>query len=479
MMSSSQSMKYSLSDVFLSNAKVIHLSQFIKGQLIWGDLSSEDVCAYEFSILGSNGYFPKMPVILKSNGVPWDIGNAYLLGQLEKPNLSNMRTLTARATHMKYYLQYLEDTGQHFLDLPKLYYDRAPQKFKVFMSKVMDRGIVSAEYINNILSTVAHFYNHIRYESLVTDESIKNKPFTSINKTIMTTNCVGLVRTLNVITNDLKIKSSRNPNTPLGMLKDGGTLRPLSYEEQVIVTAAFANNYASVELELMIRIALETGARQQTLCTLSINCIRTASVELDATPSMSIVIVNTGTRYKADTKGGKLNRLIFRRQLINDLIRYIDCLRAEDRRLHKNSFYGDTDDNYVFLTRGGNPYYTAQREIENRQDPKAVRRVNAPLMVPKSGQSLRNELGRFVSRIKANSPQFKTFTFHDLRATMGMNIVRAMREKNYPDSKIFDHVRQRMNHSSFKTTEGYLNFDSEQKEFNEIQEAFGDIIRGY
>jgi integrase len=194
---------------------------------------------------------------------------------------------------------------------------------------------------------------------------------------------------------------------------------------------------------------------------------------------MTHVVISGGQRYKADTKGSRLNRLIFRRELIHDLMAYIDCERAEDRRLLDNSFYGDTDDNYVFLTRDGNPYYTAQREILDRQDPNAAWNIKVPMMVPKNGQSLRNELGRFVSRIQKNEPDFKVFTFHDLRATMGMNIVRSMRASGYPDSKIFDHVRQRLNHSNFKTTEGYLNFDTELSEFYDIQEAFGEMMCGY
>ncbi|MDP2524306.1 tyrosine-type recombinase/integrase [Neptunomonas phycophila] len=472
-------MKATLNDLFKSTARVIHLSHFHKGRLIWEVGNAVDEYKYRFSHIEGSGYFPKMPVILQSNGLPWDIGNAYLLGQLEKPSLSNMRTLTARATHLKYYLQYLEDTGQHFLDLPKLYYERAPQKFRVFMSQVLDNHDFSAESINNVLSTVAHFYKNIRYESLVTEESLENKPFTPIRKAIMITNRVGLVRSTQVITNDLRIKSSRHQNSPIGKLRDGGSLRPLTPEEQKIIFDGFRKNYASIELELMIRIALETGARQQTACTLSIGCIKEAYSELEATSSMTNVVINGGQRYKADTKGSRLNRLIFRRGLIYDLMAYIECERAENRRLHENSFYGDTDDNYVFLTRDGNPYYTAQREILDRQDPNAAWNIKAPMMVPKNGQSLRNELGRFITRIQKTELGFKVFTFHDLRATMGMNIVRSMRANGYPDSKIFDHVRQRLNHSNFKTTEGYLNFDSELSEFYDIQEAFGEMMCGY
>lgn len=472
-------MKNTLNDLFKSTARVIHLGHFYKGRLMWEAREANDEYQYQFSYTEGSGYFPKMPVILQSNGLPWDIGNAYLLGQLEKPSLSNMRTLTARATHLKYYLQYLEDTGQHFLDLPKLYYECAPQKFRLFMSQALDNHDFSAESINNVLSTIAHFYKNIRYESLVAEASLENQPFSEIRKSIMTTNRVGLVRSTQIITNDLRIRSSRNHTSSMGRLRDGGSLRPLTGEEQHLIFDGFIKNYASVELELMIRIALETGARQQTICTLSVGCIKKAYSELEANPSMTSVVINGGQRYKADTKGSRLNRLTFRRKLINDLIVYIECKHAEDRRLHENSFYGDTDDNYVFLTRSGNPYYTAQREIIDRQSSNASWNIKASMMVPKNGQSLRNELARFITRIQKDEPNFKVFTFHDLRATMGMNIVRSMRAAGYPDSKIFDHVRQRMNHSSFKTTEGYLNFDSELSEFNEIQEALGDMICGY
>jgi len=445
-------------------------------KLVWevGEVDGEH--SHTFFPAPEIGYFPKMPVILQSNGLPWDIGNAYLVGQLEKPNLSHMRTLTARATHLKYFLQYLDDSGSHFLDLPQKYHDRVTQKFSAFMKHALDENDFSAEHINNIISTVAHFYTHIRYESLVAESYFENEPFTPVNKTISTTNRVGLVKNINVVTNDLRIRSSRRPSPELGQLRDGGSLRPLKLEEQIVIQEGFKKNLASIELELMMRIALETGARQQTVCTLSIGCVRYASQSLEGDSSLNIVTINAGHRYSADTKNGRLNRLIFSRELINDLMLYIECERAEKRRERDKSFYGDTDENYIFLTRDGNPYLTAQREIVDRQDPKAAWNITSPMMVPKNGQSLRNELKRFVQRIQKSNPSFNSFSFHDLRATMGMNIVRRMRAAGFPDTKVFDHVRQRLNHSDIKTTERYLNFDSELTEYNEIQEAFGEEI---
>ena len=184
-------------------------------------------------------------------------------------------------------------------------------------------------------------------------------------------------------------------------------------------------------------------------------------------------MINIGYRYKTDSKGGRLNRLIFTRNLIYRLATYIDCERAEYRRKNINSFYAETEDNYIFLTRTGNAYLTAERELIDRNNPKLIWNTKAPVMVPKNGQSLRNEIKRFIDKVQKLEPNLQDFSFHDLRATYGMNIVRSLRAKGYPDSKIFDHVRQRLNHRSLTTTEAYLKFDSEVKEFNDIQETFG------
>ncbi len=466
-------MRPSLKDLFDSNAKVIYLTRFKLQNANWSKTTQANTYDYSFNSLNNSDYYFRMPVIIQSDGLPWKIGNLYLMGQLDTPALSSMKTLSARAIHLKYYLQYLEHSNQNFLDLPTQYQQRVPRKFRTFLQAVIEQHDFSAEYINNILSSIAHFYNYIQYQSLVSQSDIENKPFRERKVSIPIHNSVGIMRNISVITNDLKLRSSRRPLPSLGKLRDGGSLRPLSPEEQEIIFRAFDKNCASIELELMIRIAIGTGARQQSVCTLSIACIKTALNHLERRSESDHVVINTGYRHKTDSKGGRLNRLIFSRNLIYRLVTYIDCERAENRRNKINSFYAETEDNYIFLTRTGNPYLTAERELIDRNNPKPIWNTEAPVMVPKNGQSLRNELERFINKVQKIEPNLQNFSFHDLRATYGMNIVRSLRDKDYPDSKIFDHVRQRLNHRSLTTTEAYLKFDSEIKEFNDIQDTFG------
>lgn len=471
-------MRPSLKDLFNSDAKVIYLSRFQLQKVEWSKTTQVNTYVYRFNALNSSSYFFKMPIIIQSDGLPWKVGNLYLLWQLDTPSLSNMKTLSARAIHLKYFLQYLEHTNQHFLDLPTQYQQRVPRKFRAFLQTVIEQHDFNAEYINNILSSIAHFYNYIQYQSLVSPSDIENKPFRERKVSIPIHNNVGLSRNISVITNDLKLKSSRKPIPSLGKLRDGGSLRPLSTQEQEIIFKAFDEDCTSIELELMMRIALGTGARQQSVCTLSIACITSALNYLEQRPESDHAVINTGYRYKTDSKGGRLNRLIFPRNLIYRLATYIDCERAENRRKSINSFYAGTEDNYIFLTRTGNPYLTAERELIDRNNPKPIWNTGAPVMVPKNGQALRNELNRFIDKVQKFEPNFKDFSFHDLRATYGMNIVRNLRAKGYPDSKIFDHVRQRLNHRSLTTTESYLKFDSEIESFNDIQNTFGITFAG-
>lgn len=469
--------KVSLNDLFKSKAKVVYLNSFYLADLIWSSRDVGDGCSeYDLHFSKKSEIYPKMPVILQSNSLPWDIGNTYLLSLLTQPSLPNLKTISSKAICLKYYLQYLEDTNQSILDLPAKYYERVTQKFKFFLSEAVTSNGFSISYINNILSTVVDFYSQIERNGLLPQASIENSPFTQASRKVMVENQVGLLIGIDVLTSDLRIKGGRKTEVEIGRIRDGGNLRPLTNQEQKVIFEGFKSNLASIELELMIRIALETGARQQTICTLSLGCIEKASDELEVDPALNSVVVHAGYRYPADTKGGSHNRLVFSRKLIDDLMNYIYCERAEQRRSKNNSFFGNDLNNYVFLTRNGNPYFSAQREVIARQQLENIGDQLDSVMNTKSGQALRTELIRFIEKLKNIDQTLCYFSFHDLRATSGMNIVRNLRKKNYPDSKIFDYVRQHLNHRNIKTTECYLNFDSEIEEFNDIQESFSAIF---
>lgn len=175
--------KSSLNDLFKSKAKVIYLNSFYLANLKWSaNLAVDGSNEYELNFLKNEKRYPKMPVILQSNSLPWDIGNVYLMSLLSQPSLFNLKTISSKALCLKYYLQYFEDNNQHFLDLPIKYYDRVLEKFKRFLIETIDAHGFNVSYINNILSTVVDFYTQIEQHGLLPKSSITNKAFTRIDK---------------------------------------------------------------------------------------------------------------------------------------------------------------------------------------------------------------------------------------------------------------------------------------------------------
>src|SRR5699024_4777898 len=134
---------------------------------------------------------------------------------------------------------HLEDTNQSILDLPAKYYERVTQKFKFFLSEAVTSNGFSISYINNILSTVVDFYFQIERNGLLPQASIENSPFTQASRKVMVENQVGLLRGIDVLTSDLRIKGGRKTEVEIGRIRDGGNLRPLTNQEQKVIFEGF------------------------------------------------------------------------------------------------------------------------------------------------------------------------------------------------------------------------------------------------
>jgi integrase len=214
-----------------------------------------------------------------------------------------------------------------------------------------------------------------------------------------------------------------------------------------------------------------TGARIQTVGTLRIETLRSAQKTSDGD-----YVVRVGTGTKVDTKKGRIHRLIIPRTLYQTLLTYIDSPSAKRRR--KKSYYGDFDNNYIFLTRTGTPYYTSKIEKQERRNPDYHRKVGvetgAKGVSPNSGEAIRKYIGEvLLPNIRKKDPNFPNFSFHDLRATFGMNLLETLlryidehnaREKQKGSDNFIgtqwaiEQVQERMGHANINTTIGYLNY---------------------
>ena len=126
-------------------------------------------------------------------------------------------------------------------------------------------------------------------------------------------------------------------------------------------------------------------------------------------------------------------------------------------------------DQYLFLTRTGNPYYVAEEDSElfgysNER-----------------GSAIRQFAARILQEIVKANQAFK-YQFHDLRATFGMNLIednmKLIDKGDMSQPQLLDLVRRRLNHSSVDVSMRYLRFRSDHPLVANAQSEFESHLEG-
>ena len=81
------------------------------------------------------------------------------------------------------------------------------------------------------------------------------------------------------------------------------------------------------------------------------------------------------------------------------------------------------NNNYVFLSKHGNALYTSRRENKDRENNKYPVEPHDS-GVERSGEAVRKYLNDIRVLMKENNEPIRKFSFHDLRATFGLNLLR-------------------------------------------------------
>lgn len=466
---------FRIRDQFNSTARIIEITRFHFGKFTCS-ASSGDNSNLNFEFHRKPGWWPNVPVLIQGDGLPWEIGNAYLLKLIETKQPWDMETIKSRATYLLAYLRFLEDTGTDFMNFPSRRSERVTYVFKDTLQDFITRGL-NPLYASNIMNTVVHFYRTIAEEGLVGEKEFRNSPFKDIHRFIKFLDARGFSRFKNITTSDLAISHAKL-HKRLDRIVDGGQLRPLNIEEQRAILSGFEKEMCPLNLELMMRIALSTGARMQTVCTIRVHHIKTAYSKLmtENTPGIEIQAGNGAKNegHLINTKHGKLHRLLFPRTLIEKL--YIYLTSNHHQSLMKKSYYGTSDINYLFLTETGSPFYISRQEIMDRQNEESNNSVNSKDFVQNKGDTVRMNLKKFRQNLAKIYPELRYFKFHDLRATFGMNLVRTLSRKGYKSALILTEVKSRMGHSNIETTQGYLDFEQISERYEKISIEFEEQL---
>lgn len=421
------------------------------------------------------GYYPNFPIIIQSNNEPWPIANLYLACKLQHENGYESRTYRSIADHLLNYLRFLEDEGLTFLHLPQNNRLKVTFRYHRHLIELRDQGHISTSTASTRINAVANFYRLIVEWGIIKQSEIPNPPFNDAHKKIQITSKYGTQNIVNIRSHNLAIPNPPQSTQP-EFIQDGGTLRPLTVTDQKSVLKALLSS--SREYQLMFYLALFTGARIQTVGTIRAKNLK---LQLDGDGNLRLPV---GAGTIIDTKKGNPMTLLVPGWLVKDLIIYSHSGEAKKRR--ERSYYGDVEENYLFLSKNGVPYYTSKRELYDRQNPAVSRntfltdRANGASI--QDGGSIRQHIHEMlIPRILEEKPDFQNFTFHDLRASFGMNLLESQLEhlREKPITSALDYVQQRMGHRDKATTMQYLNYKSRLEWKSHVQNEFEESLFNY
>ncbi len=422
-----------------------------------------------------DGYYPNFPVIIQSNNEPWPAANLYLTCKLERESRYESRTYRSIADHLLNFLRFLEDEGLNFLHLPQNNRLKVTFRYHKHLIELRDQGQISTSTASARINAIANFYRLIVEWGIIKKSEIPNPPFDEVHKKIQITSKYGTQNIINVRSHNLVIPNPQQ-STQAEYIQDGGALRPLTVTDQKFVLKALLSS--SREYQLMFYLALFTGARIQTVGTIRAKNLK---MQLDSDGNLRLPV---GAGTFIDTKKGSPMTLLVPGWLVKDLLIYSHSGEAKKRR--ERSYYGDSEENYLFLSKNGVPYYTSKKELYDRQNQAVSRNTfltdRAHGASIQDGGSIRQHIHEMlVPRILEERPDFQSFTFHDLRATFGMNLLESQLD-HLGDKSItsaLDYVQQRMGHRDKATTMQYLNYKSRLEWKSHVQREFEQSLFNY
>ncbi|WP_321938385.1 site-specific integrase [Paraburkholderia sp. J8-2] len=403
--------------------------------------------------------FPLFPVVRLADGAPWAEANVWLIDMMESKSSPNMLTFASIADDLVAFRRYLDDEGVDWLTFPANKRQRPTYRYSASIRLAVQAGELSAGVARRRMGAVLRFYRW-----LMTEAGFRpaNAPWVESDRLIEFRDQKGFSSVIAVKTTDLSISGRRADDPWDDHIQDGGRLRPLPSSEQSVLLESLAA-LGNTEMTLVHLFALLTGARIQTVLTVRAKHVMRKPGEFQGDDIRLACGPSTGI----DTKGGVKGVLHLPRGFYERLYVYVHSDRARRRRQLADG--GDHFDQPLFLSHRGAPLY---EDRESRAPLSTGPRVRRHV---KTGQAvrqfIRDELLPMM-RVQLGNPRY-AFSFHDLRATFGLNMVDAMTANETKYTRALDQLRQLMWHVQPSTTERYLAYRENRKLFDAVQDGWG------
>jgi len=400
------------------------------------------------------------PIILNHNKTQWEDANRYLLYRIKNDQYINSQTLDSIAIDLRDFKRFCDCEDVDYLTAPRKIL-RPNWLYRKYLIDQLNLKKLSANTLKRKLSSITGFYVW-----LINIEKVefKFKLWNSHETFISYKDEYGFSQNKKVIQKDITtIPNASNPTLDDIYIIDGGKLSPLEQSDQILLFKALQKT-RNIEMELLSLIALTTGARMQTACTMRLN-----QFEKIPTEKEHEIRIKVGFGTNCDTKYSRQNSLFMPKWLYERIQIYINSQRATNKYKKSKHIFDDEKLQYAFLSNRGTPFYISKDDSYRKLYSK-----------PYNGDAVRKFISTTLKEELKKDGNTINFSFHDLRATYGMNFIdfyNGSDDKSNSVTKVLVKLKERMGHSRLETTEQYLNFRSKYKLTQNAQNDYEKFMR--
>lgn len=447
-----------MKEYFNSKAKLIILKSYKA-------LNEESNALHESLEAGKDTYI-NLPCIIKSNGYIWEQASLYFQGLLID-ECASYDTVKGIAYDLLDYCKFLESSKLKLLYLPEEKSERVTYRYHATLIDRINKRIISASSASNRINRIFKFYDYCFENSIFEQKELKNRTRKMIYKKIRISGERAGVIEHTIKSSDLAIKFSQAQDSYDEIL-DGGRLHPLNHEEQLIFRD-YLFKYGRRNFQLICALGIHTGARLQTICTLRVKDIKNLLINSIPRKYDDTYALTVGGNSGIDTKNNKKIKLYIPKWLVEEIYDYTNTVDWKNRAI--GSYYGLNEENYIFISKKHNAYYTSKNEINDRS--KSL--IESNFEVQKGG-TIRKNLKDIINIMIKNKEKIRVFSIHDLRATFGMNLLNFFLRNNINYDFSYHYISTRMGHSSYKTTDQYFRNYRVNQVYENVENYYDEIL---
>ncbi|HDS1731365.1 tyrosine-type recombinase/integrase [Pseudomonas putida] len=363
----------------------------------------------------------QLPQIMWNDASPWREANLWAMS-IATSHRTSIKSVWSQMKHVYAYANWLEDNHMTWWNFPDRESDRCLVQYRGALIRARDAGNLAPTTTQQRMYAVIKFYRWLIKNKLLSD---KLSLWNDNQIGIVVKNAFGYTRTIIKNSSDLAIPCN---NAICDRLEDG--LTPVTRDDVKIIMN-FAEQHASVELYLMLRLGFNTGMRFGSISSLRISSIHNA-VRMSTLSGYGRINLGPGARPAVQTKYG-VNGEAF---ISHDDLALIEDYCFSSRRLRRAAKAAQASRDLIFLTRFGKAYGSEGSDFS---------------------QAINVELSRLRKRAAQNGLEcFQNFHFHQTRCTFATELARVA----LPHGLDFaiQIVKEALLHRNESTTLRYIKF---------------------